>query len=242
MADSLYCSSCHVFKTLEHFPFRNRTLRYRTCNNCRARRQRNRNRSPQPQDIPIPLSSPRQLARLCYSNCCIIRQSTNSLFETVPLATARPQRDRHTSPQLHDNRIPMLTHGQGVRANNLLYNIARRRMHQEIIIDDANVQLDHALPACGRHRFSRMNIECYGCKAHMWMEERLNSSSLQNPRFSICCANGKVTLPPIYDPPAPLMNLLTSDSAVAKSFRDQIRAYNNVLSFTSMGAPIWILT
>ncbi|KAG2212147.1 hypothetical protein INT45_006473 [Circinella minor] len=38
-----------------------------------------------------------------------------------------------------------------------------------------------------RHIFPNMNVNCPFCNARMWIDERVKSSSVLNPRFGICC-------------------------------------------------------
>ncbi|KAH8975256.1 hypothetical protein BDL97_01G145700, partial [Sphagnum fallax] len=57
-------------------------------------------------------------------------------------------------------------------------------------------------------------------------------------KYTLCCAQGKVTLPPLAPPPEPLRRLLTSNELDAKDFRQHIRSYNNALAFTSVGANL----
>jgi hypothetical protein len=89
-----------------------------------------------------------------------------------------------------------------------------------------------------RHTLGEMTTMCGKCGALHFLEERVASSSRANPQFPLCCAQGKVTLPPLAPPPEPLRRLLTSNEADAKDFRQRIRSYNNVLAFTSMGANL----
>ncbi|KAL3025155.1 hypothetical protein AAZX31_04G165100 [Glycine max] len=59
-----------------------------------------------------------------------------------------------------------------------------------------------------------------------------------NPRFSLCCGNGKVELSLLHNPPKYLYQLLydhgTSDS---KNYQQNIRTYNMMFVFTSAGPP-----
>jgi len=70
------------------------------------------------------------------------------------------------------------------------------------------------------------------------LEEKDQSSNRTSPTFSICCAHGKVFLPPLTEPPSYLLNLYTSSESDAISFHKNIRRYNNVLACTSFGANI----
>jgi hypothetical protein len=72
----------------------------------------------------------------------------------------------------------------------------------------------------------------------MWIKERLAKSSNINPQFSLCCENGKVLLPSLLVTPQELEVLLTSKEISATKFRDQIRMYNLMLAFTSLGAKV----
>jgi hypothetical protein len=72
----------------------------------------------------------------------------------------------------------------------------------------------------------------------MWIKERLAKSSYNNPQFSLCCENGKVLLPSLPATLQKLEILLTSKKNSVVKFRDQIRMYNLVLAFTSLGAKV----
>jgi len=81
---------------------------------------------------------------------------------------------------------------------------------------------------------------CQSCGAKLWEEERIkkltNSSS---PKFNLCCGNGKVALPPTKEPPAYLKDLIFNATTPSrKHFLDNIRAYNTMFSFTSMGGKV----
>src|SRR5215510_11179269 len=52
------------------------------------------------------------------------------------------------------------------------------------------------------HCLKPFTATCPKCSAKHWIEERTTNSSIQNPQFSMCCANGKVSLQaPVYPPP-----------------------------------------
>ena len=82
--------------------------------------------------------------------------------------------------------------------------------------------------------------ECKHCKATMWYEERIDKAhNAKNPRFSMCCLEGKIKVPPLKSSPTFLRNILDSNGgARARNFRDQIRVYNSMFSFTSAGAKV----
>ncbi len=76
---------------------------------------------------------------------------------------------------------------------------------------------------------------CSACSAKMWKKET-HSGTAGVLKFSTCCNQGKVVLPPISDAPVVLQNLMLASTPEAKRFRDNIRAYNSSLAFTSLGA------
>jgi hypothetical protein len=72
----------------------------------------------------------------------------------------------------------------------------------------------------------------------MWIKERLAKSNNDNPHFSLCCKNGKILLPSLFATQQKLEVLLTNKKINVVKFRDQIRMYNLVLTFTSFGAKV----
>ncbi|KAL0284783.1 UNVERIFIED_CONTAM: hypothetical protein Sangu_2809100 [Sesamum angustifolium] len=68
---------------------------------------------------------------------------------------------------------------------------------------------------------------CSYCRAKLFRRET----------HILCCKGGKVDIPEI-PVPTQLLNLFTDDSAEGRIFRQNIRAYNHVFSFTSMGVAL----
>ncbi|RIA89653.1 hypothetical protein C1645_824534 [Glomus cerebriforme] len=83
-----------------------------------------------------------------------------------------------------------------------------------------------------------MDQMCLHCDAKFWLCEKNQNSSLSSPRFAMCCAGGKVHLPPVLDPPPYLLDLYTLSHSDAISFRKNIRAYNGILACSSFGTNI----
>jgi hypothetical protein len=83
-----------------------------------------------------------------------------------------------------------------------------------------------------------MDTICGFCNAKMWIKERSAKSRKNHSQFSLCCEKGKVLLPNLPVTLQELEVLLTSKESSAVKFRDQIRMYNLVLAFTSLGAKI----
>ncbi|XP_058783166.1 uncharacterized protein LOC131657824 [Vicia villosa] len=83
-------------------------------------------------------------------------------------------------------------------------------------------------------------FECPRCCAKMWYLERKNKyrQSL-NPKFTMCCGDGKVQIPLLREPPEILQKLLFDQtSPESKNFQQQIRLFNMMFAFTSPGAKM----
>ncbi|KAF7835770.1 putative AT hook motif-containing protein [Senna tora] len=81
--------------------------------------------------------------------------------------------------------------------------------------------------------------ECEFCSALLWYEEHLNRArTARKPKFSLCCMKGKFSLPLAKDPPKLLEKLITKKDLRSADFMKEIRNYNNMFSFTSMGGKI----
>ncbi|XP_072073101.1 uncharacterized protein [Arachis hypogaea] len=81
--------------------------------------------------------------------------------------------------------------------------------------------------------------ECEHCNALFWYDERANKSyNSTEPKFKLCCNGGKLQVPQLQEAPKVLYELLFNNSTKSKHFRDNIRSYNGMFQFTSMGAKI----
>ena len=72
----------------------------------------------------------------------------------------------------------------------------------------------------------------------MWIEERTSRSPRHTPVFNLCCHGGTIILPELHATPPELARLLRGTDERAREFRTHIRAYNNALSFTSLGVQL----
>ncbi|KAI9432367.1 hypothetical protein H4582DRAFT_1787791, partial [Lactarius indigo] len=88
------------------------------------------------------------------------------------------------------------------------------------------------------HNLGDLTIQCSDCKALHWLAERLSRSSMRNPKFGMCCYTGKISLPPLQQPPPELSHLLTSQDPIGKNFHLHIRNYNSALAMTSVGRKL----
>jgi hypothetical protein len=58
------------------------------------------------------------------------------------------------------------------------------------------------------------------------------------PKFSRCCSQGDVNLPPLSDPPDDLESLYHGGNTISRQFLENIRTFNNAYAFTSVGCKI----
>jgi hypothetical protein len=87
-----------------------------------------------------------------------------------------------------------------------------------------------------RFMVGEMTFKCNFCSAYFWFEERISSSSKQDPVFTMCCARGRVRLAETSEPPEPIRSLLLCTHPKSKQFILYIRAYN--CTFASLGLSI----
>nr|GEW02522.1 hypothetical protein [Tanacetum cinerariifolium] len=80
-------------------------------------------------------------------------------------------------------------------------------------------------------------FECSSCGALLWYAESMRgATNTCSDTYSLCCGRGKVTLTnEVLEPPPLLKKLITNKHPKSESFIDNIRRYNSMFSFTSMG-------
>lgn len=71
-----------------------------------------------------------------------------------------------------------------------------------------------------------MDKECQHCHAFKYKGESAG----------LCCASGKISLPPLNPPPEPLKTLLAGTTSQSKLFLRKIRKFNSCFQMTSFGA------
>ena len=111
------------------------------------------------------------------------------------------------------------------------YRIACQEF-SENLIHGKNIDSDPASNNYSRHIFPKRQDTCPYCQALMWTDEK-KGTSLKKPIFSLCCQKNQILLPSPIKPPESLLDLLFNRSELSNNFRDNIRYYNSILSFTS---------
>ncbi|GKA46793.1 hypothetical protein Tco_0739676 [Tanacetum coccineum] len=91
----------------------------------------------------------------------------------------------------------------------------------------SNEYRDHGDPIFG----------CESCGALLWhAESSIGNTHANSESYSLCCGRGKVMLPTaLKNPPKLLMDLINRKHAKSTNFIDNIRRYNSMFAFTSMG-------
>ncbi|KAL3648221.1 hypothetical protein CASFOL_007645 [Castilleja foliolosa] len=116
-------------------------------------------------------------------------------------------------------------------------NISRRSRRS--IVDTEGVVTDNQSLPSEYGDIGNESYVCQFCHAEFWFDERsLNSSSAAETRYNGCCGGGIVDLPLLVEPPAFLSELLHGTSRRSKHFQENIRSYNSMFCFTSMGGKV----
>jgi hypothetical protein len=154
-------------------------------------------------------------------------EQTDSLENPVPHIDVPVEFTQGTSESTHERR------------NRLQKEWRAKQREQPSFRNDA-LQLfgDEDASAPGQRDCGEMDIICGLYNAKMWIKEQSAESTNNNPQFSLCCKNGKVLLLNLPATPQDLEVLLTSKESSAIRFQNQIRTYNSVLAFTSLGAKV----
>ncbi|XP_031107327.1 uncharacterized protein LOC116012010 [Ipomoea triloba] len=83
------------------------------------------------------------------------------------------------------------------------------------------------------------NNICEHCNAIYWYEERVNKAVRSGTtKYSTCCGHGKIKLPKMVPPPKRIFNLFFARGKKRNEFLKHIRSFNNMFSFTSLGAKV----
>lgn len=73
----------------------------------------------------------------------------------------------------------------------------------------------------------------------MWYEERSQKHfNPSKPKFSLCCSQGDIEIAPYPRLPEPLHDLYHKHDRRTKFFLENIRSFNSMFAFTSIGGNI----
>lgn len=108
---------------------------------------------------------------------------------------------------------------------------------EEDNVSGPGVVTDPNSPDYNRHVLTGMTEVCRDWGA--WMAKWENKKGhAGNYTFSLYCGYGVVDLPRMQPPPESLQSLLMGADDTSKAFRKDIRKYNSVFAFASLGANV----
>lgn len=103
---------------------------------------------------------------------------------------------------------------------------ARREIWTKLNLEAFNYKEDIDYKVHPNIIIGKMDKQCVYCAALKYDKEPPG----------MCCANGKVELPPLIDPPEPLLSYVKGNDTLSKHFLLNIRKYNSCFQMTSFGA------
>ncbi|GJR79974.1 hypothetical protein Tco_0150759 [Tanacetum coccineum] len=110
----------------------------------------------------------------------------------------------------------------------------RTRQNSTIIVNELNQHLPESGPPSEYKHIGNCVHSCQHCGALFWFEERLkNTPTGARPRYNRCCRTGRVALRTYQIYPEYIKMLLND-----RHFLENIRAYNQMFSMTSLGVNI----
>lgn len=159
------------------------------------------------------------------------RNSRNDAAREYMAALRASQTDDEIAGQRIDGRDTRANaraarhrHPENVVADNANRRVIRRARVAEY--ERAAFQYDPNLDYDEASYIGRMNVICRYCKAFKFRGETPG----------MCCASGKVKLPPLPPPPQALNELLSGNNNRSKHFLKNISRYNSCFQMTSFGA------
>nr|KAJ0204953.1 hypothetical protein LSAT_V11C500241710 [Lactuca sativa] len=100
--------------------------------------------------------------------------------------------------------------------------------NENLIVGISNEYLDHG----------DQDVVCQTCRAKLWRNESIRGKEKGNTNYSLCCAYGKVQLPDLKNASPTYERMFRNMDSKSKHFMKNIRRYNSMFSFTSMGGKI----
>ncbi|XP_048498345.1 uncharacterized protein LOC125496795 [Beta vulgaris subsp. vulgaris] len=170
----------------------------------------------------------------------IIEEKRSSASTPCPLSTEVIQPMRLCSSFTSKTRV--------IRSKQVLQSVSKRIIPDDNDVEgndmhvDSNLNSNARAETIGPEGYSDLGdptCVCEFCGAQMWFGERVNKRNKSGrPKFGMCCMQGKVQLPLLKRPPQLLEDLLKKRHSRSAHFLDNIRGYNMMYSFTSMGGRI----
>ncbi|WVZ59187.1 hypothetical protein U9M48_009374 [Paspalum notatum var. saurae] len=110
-----------------------------------------------------------------------------------------------------------------------LIQLKRSRKRSKINKSEGDEDNDSGATSTKIWNFGGPTCICQHCHAIMWHGENIGQ----------CCKQGRITLPPLKEPPSYLTSLLARDGGKhSANYQQNIRSYNSMFAFTSMGGIV----
>ena len=216
-----FCASCQSYQPLSNFNTNKLGAAYKTCKPCQVRVF-------QSLDLSF-ITILRPAADLLYVKSILMHleqpvADVQELLQMQNLPSGRKNGPDALSPSaIPKTKIPSVLLCQ----SGLLYDSKQR---DEDAIFRAPGFLSQFRPGEPAHDLGPMNHECQFCEAYHWIDEQ----DMASKQFEGCCKKGDVVLDRLRPPPDYLRSLYTEGDPLSQAFRNNIRAYNCALAFTSI--------
>jgi len=80
-------------------------------------------------------------------------------------------------------------------------SVAQKRSDYEAAMINIDNLPDDLTDEITENNCGLMSIKCQHCEAYFYKDEKFTRSSIKNPKFGLCCGDGKVKLRAVADPP-----------------------------------------
>ncbi|XP_045829948.1 uncharacterized protein LOC123921446 isoform X3 [Trifolium pratense] len=178
-----------------------------------------------------------QKRNIAFQPTSIPESSPNPMVVDNPSSVAR-QRRLERREKLKEKRTMFHVHRTHYAVRNGTI-VEGSGGNSNIGVDEDNTVIFSSAEAREYSDIGDMNVVCPKCDALVWDLEKLKKNSHTSAfEVSLCCMRGKVTIPLMIEPPLLLKNLFNGVDARSRHFISNIRSYNNMFAFTSMGGKI----
>ena len=151
--------------------------------------------------------------------------------------------NRELAQQQHRNREHLFEQRS---TNTQIAQQIRRNQERSLIPNQVPIACMWPSPQYGspfsfRHQLGRCNIPCQFCGAQHWIEERVQNSTKEAPKFSTCCEHGAVMMDKFEDPPEPLYSLLMESTPCifpCMIFANDERLHNSATTYEIITMPL----
>ncbi|XP_017221478.2 uncharacterized protein LOC108198225 [Daucus carota subsp. sativus] len=162
--------------------------------------------------------------------------SLDTHAEGMPITRLFPDDTEQTDEMVEDMEISPVDSDAEMEDDDIVYDGYLYGSDSDV--DDVTCDDFSVGPFEGYCSLGPPTEKCIHCSAVLWKEERVNKNVKKGtPEFSICCCRGQIKLPKVPPTPSYLMQLY-NDPEKGNNFKRNIRLYNTMFAFTSMGGRV----